>query len=94
MADIKNLSIETISIPLGDRKESEEQLFDDLSFIKGFLQVLSGPKKDAPIHYPRLDCKPNPKGENFRWFTKNESGNESKRALPAVTDKKGLPYQP
>lgn len=75
-----------------DRKKIEEQHFDELPFISGFLQVLSGPKKDAPIHYPRLEYKPNPKGENFRWFVENEKG--KKLALPAVTDEKGLLYQP
>ncbi len=72
--------------------EIESKHFNNLPFISGFLQVLSGPKKDAPIHYPRLEYKPNPKGENFRWFVNNEKG--KKLALPAVTDEKGLPYQP
>ena len=66
--------------------------FDELPFISGFLQALSGPKKDAPIHYPRLERKPNPEGENFKWFVDNEKG--KKVTLPAVTDEKGLPYQP
>ena len=68
--------------------------FDDLSFIRAFLQVLSGPTSDPPIpiHYPRLAPEPNPAGENFRWFTQNER--KTKCALPAVTDTKGLPYQP
>ncbi len=66
--------------------------FNNLPFISGFLKVLKGPKKDAPIHYPRLEYKPNPKGENFRWFVANEKG--KRLALPAVTAKKGLPYQP
>ena len=84
------------SIPLftspEDRIEIESEHFNNLPFISGFLQVLRGPQKDAPIHYPRLEYKPNPKGENFRWFVANESG--KKLALPAVTDEKRLPYQP
>lgn len=74
------------------RAQLEEQHFAELPFISGFLQVLSGPKKDVPIHYPRTNKKPDPAGENFRWFDKNENG--PKLTLPAVTDKKGLPYQP
>ena len=76
----------------GKSHRTEEQRFDELPFISGFLQVLSGPKNDAPIHYPRLEAKPNPKGENFRWFTNNERG--KKLALPAATEERGLPYQP
>lgn len=66
--------------------------FDDLPFISGFLQVLTGPQKDVPIHYPRRDRKPNPEGKNFEWFVDNEKG--KKVALPEVTDAKGLPYKP
>ena len=75
-----------------DREQLAAQRFNDLSFISGFLQVLSGPQKDAPIHYPRRDLKPNPEGKNFEWFVDNEKGR--KVALPAVTDAKGLPYKP
>ena len=65
--------------------------FDDLPFIMDFLQILRGPVDDSPIHYPRLHRNPTPEGENFRWFTANESG--YKDALPAVDDK-GLSYDP
>ena len=77
-----------------DRIEIESEHFNNLPFISGFLQVLSGPKKDVPIHYPRLERKPNPGGENFKWFVDNEKGQGKKVTLPAVTDEKGLPYQP
>ena len=70
----------------------QDKRFDNLRFISGFLHVLRGPNKNSPIHYPRLTSKPHPKGENFRWFTANE--NRNKRALPAVTDANGLPYEP
>ena len=69
------------------------QCFDDLPFIKGFLQILRGPISDYSIHYPRLEHKPNPEGRNFEWFTANERGN-NKHALPAATDDNGLPYKP
>ena len=77
-----------------DRIEIESEHFNNLPFISGLLQVLSGPKKDVPIHYPRLERKPNPEGENFKWFVDNEKGQGKKVTLPAVTDEKGLPYQP
>ena len=92
LADIKHLPIKTIPTPPEVRKKSEEQHFDELPFISGFLQVLRGPQEDVPIHYPRLECKPNPDGENFKWFGDNEKG--KKLALPEVTDERGLPYQP
>ena len=66
--------------------------FDDLPFITDFLQILKGPIDDSPIHYPRLDRKPTPEGENFRWFTENEQNFQD--ALPDVTDSEGLPYEP
>lgn len=65
--------------------------FEDLSFIADFLQILTGPVDDSPIHYPREDRNPIPEGENFRWFTTNES--YWKEALPRV-DESGLAYEP
>ena len=73
-------------------------LFEDLPFIKGFLKTLTGPHNGAPVHYPRVCPKPDPKGENFEWFQRNESqgrGRRGKRlALPDVVDGDGLPYDP
>lgn len=77
-----------------DRIEIESEHFKKLPFIGGFLQVLSGPRRDAPIHYPRLERKPNPEGENFKWFVDNEKGQGKKVTLPSVIGEKGLPYQP
>ena len=100
LADLKDVPVKTVSTTPEDRKKFEKQRFDKLPFISGFLQVLSGPKKDAPIHYPRdpsdphLGRKPNPEGENFKWFVANEKPRGQKAALPAVTDEEGLPYQP
>ena len=74
------------------RAQLEEQRFEELSFIGEFLQILRGPVGDAPIHYPRPNPKPDPEGKNFEWFVANEK--QSKRSLPKVTDKNGLPYQP
>ena len=76
-----------------------EQRFIKLSFIEGFKQVLKGPDSQYPIHYPRRNSEPNPEGKNYEWFMDNENGREHNEdgktiALPAVTDKKGLPYNP
>ena len=68
------------------------QSFEELPFIADFLQILRGPVTDAPIHYPRLNPRPNPDGENFRWFTKNEDNFQD--ALPSVDDPEGLLYEP
>ena len=65
--------------------------FEDLPFIADFLQILTGPVDDSPIHYPRENRNPTPEGENFRWFTTNER--YWKEALPRV-DESGLAYEP
>ncbi|MDE0314631.1 MAG: TIGR03986 family CRISPR-associated RAMP protein [Candidatus Poribacteria bacterium] len=80
-------------------KVYDEQDFNKLPFIEGFLQVLRGPDSSDPIHYPRRKPKPDPDGKNYEWFMDNENGRERnqdgmKIALPKVTDNKGLPYNP
>ena len=85
--------------PFPDNHEADaEHHFENLLFISGFLQALCGPKADAPIHYPRLDEKPNPKVANLEWFKSNDNESESKEgqklSLPAVTEDKTLPYNP
>ena len=77
---------------LADSETAGEERFGDLPFIEGFVQALKGPENDEPIHYPREEANPNPRGENFKWFVANEYG--KKLALPAVTEAKGLPYKP
>ena len=78
-----------------NRAQLEEQHFVELPFISGFRRVLRGPKKDAPIHYPRLDRNPNPDGQNFLWFVDNDHYRGGKElALPEVTVEEGLPYKP
>ena len=77
----------------------QEQNFNNLSFIEGFLQILRGPGSDDPIHYPRRNRTPDPEGKNYEWFMDNENGRKRyedgrKIALPAVTAKEGLPYNP
>ena len=72
----------------------EQPNFDDLPFISGFLQVLRGPKSDAPIHYPRKTSEPNPDGGSFNWFRANDDGKGLKLSLPEVTAAEGLPSNP
>ena len=67
------------------------QCFDNLPFISRFLQVLRGPGKDALIHYPRTEERPDPEGKNFnKWFDDNEKGQK----LPLPKAGEGVPYDP
>ena len=76
-----------------------QQTFEELPFIKGFLRVLQGPNKDIRIHYPRTDPTRDPDGKNYKWFMENERGNRYRDGkqlrLPDVNgnDQK-LPYTP
>jgi CRISPR-associated protein (TIGR03986 family) len=52
--------------------------FQDVSFIKAWLQAASGFDDHKPIHYPRTRSsgmtghpRPNPEGESFKWFVQN-----------------------
>ena len=81
-----------------------QQTFEELPFIKGFLRVLQGPNKDYRIHYPRTNPKRDPDGKNYDWFVDNERGRSRKVAgrdevgkrlpLPDVNSDGGLPYNP
>jgi len=71
-------------------KNTTEQDFEDVTFIRAFRQAARG--LDRPIHYPRTQAQPDPNGENFKWFTANESG--SRRSLPPLWNETGLPYSP
>ena len=91
MKEFKDSMRDSYSCPENYEADTERN-FENLLFISGFLQALRGPKTDLPIHYPRLSENPDPKGENFNWFKRNDQG--KKLALPAVTDKKSLPHDP
>lgn len=58
--------------------------FKNHATIKAFLAIAQGPC-DPPVHYPRQSPKPDPKGENFKWFGDN------KQPLPSPGES-GLPY--
>lgn len=68
--------------------------FEDVSFVAAFLQSARGFDDNKPIHYPRLQENPDPNGENFEWFTKNESTKGFKLSLPLLVEDQGLPYVP
>ncbi len=74
-----------------------ENEFLELPFIKGFLQVNKGPKKEYPIHYPRASIDPQAEGKNFEWFGNNEHFRSGQKlSLPmVVTDQEdSLPIEP
>ncbi len=70
-------------------KEAYGKHFDNVSFIKAFKVALRGFKNGLPVHYPREEEKPSPKGENFKWFTENERKHHL--ALPSLESEEGLP---
>ncbi len=65
--------------------------FAQVPFITAFLKAAKG-IEDMPVHYPRTQPQPDPKGENFRWFGDNER--EMRLALPdlVASASVGLPY--
>jgi CRISPR-associated protein (TIGR03986 family) len=63
--------------------------FDDVSFIAAWLKMATGHEDTLPTHYPRITTHPDPAGENFRWFTGNESG--QRVCLGNLTNDTGLP---
>jgi len=65
--------------------------FEEVSFIKAFKVALRGFRNGLPVHYPRQDEKPNPKGESFKWFVQNEKSRGPHLALPALETERGLP---
>jgi CRISPR-associated protein (TIGR03986 family) len=82
------------------REKAEEAFgtpFDQLPNALAFLVAARG-RRDHPVHYPRTEERPNPAGENFKWFGENEAGRPGhprrdgqRLALPALTDPAGRP---
>ena len=58
--------------------------FKELNNIKD-IKAISSPSI-LPVHYPRMDKKPDEKGENFKWFAKQ------KIPLEIASKDTGLPY--
>lgn len=59
------------SVALAYSPEKNKEDFEEVLFIKAFKQAAKG--LDGPIHYPRMKPQPDPDGENYKWFTENES---------------------
>lgn len=64
--------------------------FEEVPFIKAWIQTATGHKDDLPVHYPRRNRRPHPDGNNYEWFTQN--ARKSKHALADLEDDPGLPY--
>ncbi len=65
--------------------------FEQISFIKAFKVALQGFNNGLPMHYPRLDEKPNPEGKSFEWFVQNERTKGPRLPLPSLEGQRGLP---
>ncbi len=69
--------------------------FEDVSFIAAWLRMAAGhpapqgKNHPLPTQYPRVSGQPDPAGENFRWFTANESG--QRVSLSDLAADTGLP---
>lgn len=69
--------------------------FDAVPFIAAFCRAAQGFEDGVPIHYPwnpKASGKPDPKGENFEWFTDNEQGD--RLSLPSLLSDQALPLKP
>jgi CRISPR-associated protein (TIGR03986 family) len=70
--------------------------FDEVSFLKAFLQMAKGFEDNLPIHYPRTrqgqtdPVPPNPAGESFQWFVANDHPGPQV-SLPDLAADSGLP---
>ncbi|BAU44940.1 TIGR03986 family CRISPR-associated RAMP protein [Leptolyngbya sp. O-77] len=77
---------QAVALAYSPHKNKED--FEEVLFIRAFKQAAKG--LDGPIRYPRVKPQPDPEGENYKWFTKNES--KDKRSLPPLWNETGLPY--
>ncbi len=68
--------------------------FDSVKFIQAFLASAKGFDDQLPVHYPRSDQAPNPRGEAFKWFVDNASKDGKKYPLPDLWQDKGLKRNP
>lgn len=71
--------------------------FEEVRFIQAFCCGCQGFNDNKPVHYPRTTTIPNPDGEGFDWFVKNERTGKSgglKVPLPELWQETGLPLLP
>lgn len=72
-----------------------EQKFESLPFIVAFLRCAQGFEDGISVHYPwnpEKNGRPDPKEENFKWFTENERGD--RLSLPSLLGGSSLPLNP
>ena len=75
-------------------EEAYEIPFDSVSFIAAFCRSAKGFEDGIAIHYPwnpEKEGKPDPQGENFKWFTDNEQGD--RWSLPSLISGESLPIK-
>ncbi|WP_223209977.1 TIGR03986 family CRISPR-associated RAMP protein [Picosynechococcus sp. NKBG042902] len=53
-------------------KNQYKQSFRQVFFISAFCRASKGFDDNAAIRYPRIYERPNPRGESFEWFAKND----------------------
>ncbi|NJR61343.1 MAG: hypothetical protein HC769_22420 [Cyanobacteria bacterium CRU_2_1] len=91
-------SIEPLEILVESFQQAVEQAynapFQQVPFIAAFLRCAKGFEDGKPIHYPRVQAQPNPKGEGFEWFVANEKTSGKRLSLPKLVDDEGLPLNP
>ena len=63
--------------------------FEEIPFIKALKRAGLGHPGGLPTHYPRLERDPNPAGENYKWFGKNDR--TRKVVLADLESDPGLP---
>lgn len=68
--------------------------FDSVASIEAFLIAARGFADDLPLHYPRRDKRPDPDGNNYEWFVRNQRQNGQKLSLPDIRTDNGLPRDP
>ena len=66
------------------------------TLLSAFLKSASGYDDDKPVHYPRVNTRPQSEEEKFQWFVQNERGRRGETgkrvALDMITEDRGLPY--
>ena len=65
--------------------------FESISFISAFCTAAAGFDDGHPIHYPRISQTIDPEGNNYKWFTNNEGGDQW--GLPSLERDHGLPLK-
>lgn len=63
--------------------------FTQVGYIRDLLILLSEPRRNLPIHYPRPTVQPSPEGKNYEWFVGNNRRQRLVLELPE--QERGLP---